>query len=62
MACVVGLDVDVLVVVGCKLVGVGPVLGNVASEGPHSKMYLAFHAVDSPLDETACTLVLLTPD
>ena len=47
-------DVDVLIVVGCKLVGVGPALGTVACEDPHSMMCLVFHAVDSSLDEIAC--------
>ena len=50
MACVVGLDVDVLVVVGCKLAGVGPVLDTVSCEDPHNKMCLVFHAVDSLWD------------
>ena len=64
MAFVVESVVDILVVVGdCRLVGFGPaVLGNVASEDPYSKMCLVFHAMDSPLDETASMLVLLTPD
>ena len=47
----VGFVVGTLVVVGdCRLVGVGPVLGNVASEGPHSMMCLGFHVVDSLWD------------
>ena len=51
MACVVGLVVDMLVVVGeHRLVGFGPVLGIVSCEDPHSKICLVFHAVDSPLD------------
>ena len=45
MACVVGLDVDVLVVVDCKLAGVGTVLENVTSEDPQNTRYLAFHVV-----------------
>ena len=50
----VGFVVGMLAVVGdCRLVGFGLVLGNVASEGPHSKIYLAFHAVDSPSDVLA---------
>ena len=54
MACGVGFVVGTLVVVGdCRLVGFGLVLENVASEGPHSKTYLAFHVVDSPLDVLA---------
>ena len=54
MAYVVESVVDMSVVVGdCRLVGFGLVLGNVASEGPHSKMCLAFHAVDSSLDVLA---------
>ena len=54
MVHVVESVVDMLVVVGdCRLVGFGLVLGNVASEGPHSKMCLVFHAVDSPLDVLA---------
>ena len=62
-AFVVGLVVDMLVVVGeYRLVGFGPVLGTVSCEDPHNKMCLAIHAVDSPLDEFACTLVLSTPD
>ena len=48
------VHVDMSVVVGeHRLVGFRPVLGNVASEGPHSKMCLVFHAVDSPLDVLA---------
>ena len=63
MACVVGLDVDVLVVVGnCRLVGFGPVSDTVSCEDPHNKMCSKFHAVDSPSDEIACMLVLLTLD
>ena len=51
MVCGVGFVVGMWVVVGdCRLVGFGPVLGNVASEGPHSKMCLVFHAVDSLWD------------
>ena len=62
MAFVVGLVVDMLVVVGeYRLVGFGPVLGIVSCEDPHSMMCLVFHAVDSPLDEIECMLVLLTP-
>ena len=53
MAVVVDLDMDMSVVGEHRLVGFGPVLGNVASEGPHSKMCLVFHAVDSPLDVLA---------
>ena len=48
----VGLDVDVLVGVGYKLVGVGPVLGNVACEDPQNMRFLAFHVVDSLWDVT----------
>ena len=63
MAFVVESVVDMLVVMGdCRLVGFGPVLGIVSCEDPHSKMCLVFHAVDSLLDEIACTLVLSTPD
>ena len=55
--------VDRLVVVGdFRLAGFGPVLGIVSCEDPHSMMCLVFHAVDSPLDEFACMLVLSTPD
>ena len=50
MACVVGLDVDMSVVVGCKLVGVGPVLGNVACEDPQNMRCLALHVVGSLWD------------
>ena len=54
MVYVVESVVDMSVVVGdCRLVGFGLVLENVASEGPHSKMYLAFHVVDSPSDVLA---------
>ena len=54
MVHVVESVVDMSVVVGnCRLVGFVLVLGNVASEGPHSKMCLAFHAVDSPSDVLA---------
>ena len=42
-----------LVVVGCRLVGIGPVLDTVSCEDPHNTMCLVFHAVDSPLDEFA---------
>ena len=35
----------------CRLVGIGPILDIVSCGDPHSKMCLAFHAVDSPLDE-----------
>ena len=63
MAFVVELVVDMLVVVGeYRLVGVGPILGIVSCEGPHNTMCLVFHAVDSPLDEFACMLVLSTSD
>ena len=62
-AFVVESVVDMLVVVGDgRLVGLGLVLGIVSCEDPHSMMCLVFHAVDSPLDEFACTLVLSTPD
>ena len=50
-AFVVDLDMYKLVVVGCRLVGVGPVLGTVSCEDPHNKMCLVIHAVDSPLDK-----------
>ena len=51
MVCGVGFVVGMLVVVGdCRLVGLGPVLGNVASKGPHSTRYLGFHVVDSLWD------------
>ena len=54
MVCGVGFVVGTLVVVGdCRLVGFGLVLENVACEDPHSKMCLAFHAVDSPSDVLA---------
>ena len=60
MAHVVESVVDMSVVVGtlvvvgdCRLAGFGLVSENVASEGPHSKMCLAFHAVDSPSDVLA---------
>ena len=63
MVYVVGLDVDVLVVVGeYRLVGFGPVLGIVSCEDPRGMMCLVFHVVDSPLDEFVCMLVLSTPD
>ena len=61
MVCVVGLDVDVLVVGDCRLVGLEPVLDTFSCEDLHNKMCLVFHAVDSPSDEIACMLVLLTP-
>ena len=61
MAFVVGLDVDRLVVGDCRLVRFGPVLDTVSCEDPHNKMCLVFHAVDSPSNEIACMLVLLTP-
>ena len=50
MACVVGLDVDDSVVVGCKLAGVGPVLDIVSCENPQNIRYLVFHVVDSLWD------------
>ena len=54
MVHVVESVVDMSVVVGDgRLAGFGLVLENVASEGPHSKMCLAFHAVDSPSDVLA---------
>ena len=49
-ACEVGLDVDVLAVVGCKLVGVGPVLDTAACEDPQNMRYLVFLVVDSLWD------------
>ena len=62
-AFVVELVVDMLVVVGKhRLVGFGLVLGIVSCEDPHNMMCLVCHAVDSPLDEFACMLVLSTPD
>ena len=51
-----------LVGVGCRLAGVGSVLGTVSSKDLQKMRCLVFHAVDSPLDEFACMLVLLTPD
>ena len=53
MTFVVDLDMDVLVVGECRLVGIGLVLGTVSCEDPQNMMYLVFHAVDSPLDEFA---------
>ena len=61
MAFVVDLDVERLVVGVHRLVGLGPVLDTVSCEDPQNMMCLVFHAVDSPLDEIACMLVLLTP-
>ena len=49
-ACAVGLDVDVLVVVGYKLAGVGLVLDIVASEDPQNMRYSVFRVVDSLWD------------
>ena len=42
-----------LVVVGCRLAGVRPVLGTDACEDPQNMRCSVFHAVDSPLDEFA---------
>ena len=53
MASVVELDMYDLVMGDCRLVGIGPVLGTVSCEDPQNKMFLVFHAVDSPLDEFA---------
>ena len=53
MACVVGLDVVVLVVVGCKLALVGLVLDIVASEDPRNMKYSVFHVVGSLWDMLA---------
>ena len=53
MAFVVDLDMGKSVVGEHRLVGLGPVLDTVSCEDPHGKMYLVFHAVDSPLDEFA---------
>ena len=52
-ASVVDLDMYNLVVVDCRLVGVGSVLCTVSCEDPRNMMCLVFHAVDSPLDESA---------
>ena len=54
---------DMLIIVGeHRLVGFGLVLGIVSCEDPHSMMCLVIHAVDSPLDEVVCMLVLSTPN
>ena len=42
-----------LVVGGCRLAGVGPVLGTVSCEDPQNMRCLVFHMVDLPLDEFA---------
>ena len=61
MALVVGLGMDMLVVGEHKVVGMEPVLGIVSCWDPHNRMYSVLLAVDSPLDELKCKLVLLTP-
>ena len=48
------------VVSDCRLAGIGPVLDTVSCEDPHNTMCSVLHAVDSPSDEIACMLVLLT--
>ena len=54
MAFVVESVVDMLVVVGeHRLVGFGPVLGNVASEDPQNMRHLAFRAMGSLWDVLA---------
>ena len=53
MAYVVDLDMYELVMGGCRLARVGPVLGTVSCEDPRNMRCLVFHAVDSPLDEFA---------
>ena len=60
-AFVVDLDMDVLVVEDCRLVGLGPVLDTVSCEDSQNKMCLVFHAMDSLLDEFVRMLVLPTP-
>ena len=54
MVCEVGWVVGMLVVVGeHRLVGFGPVLGNVTSEDPQNMRCLAFHVVGSLWDVLA---------
>ena len=53
MASVVESNMYNLVVGGCWLAGVGPVLGTISCEDPQNMMCLVFHAVGSPLDKFA---------
>ena len=59
-ALVVGLGMDTLVVGECRAIGMGLVLGIVSCWDPRNRMYSLLLAMDSPLDELKCKLVLLT--